>query len=148
MPNSAYLHILLNHFPVIGTGFIFILGLHSLISKNVKITRFAMLLLVFLSLLTIVVFISGNNAEGIVKGMDGVVEENIDAHEEFAEKSFIVMESFGAITLLFLIFNKFSKPIPAMYIVIFLIALLAVLGMMMYTAHLGGKIAHSGIIPK
>jgi hypothetical protein len=147
MPNSAYLHILLNHFPVIGTGFIFILGLHSLISKNVKVLRFSMLLLVLLSLLTIVIFVSGNNAKSVVKGMDGIVEENIDAHEEFAEKSFIVMEAFGGLTLIFLVFNRFAKPIPALYSVIFLFLILAVLGMMMYTAHLGGKIAHSGIIP-
>ena len=148
MPNSAYLHILLNHFPVIGTGFIFILGLHSLISKNDKIKRFSMILLVLLSLLTIVIFKSGENARGIVKGMDGIIEENIDAHEDFAEKSFIVMETFGFLTLIFLIYNKFSKPIPGVYTIIFLLFLLAVLGMMMYTAHLGGKIAHSGIMPK
>jgi hypothetical protein len=147
MPNSAYLHILLNHFPVIGTGFIFVLGLHSLISKNDKIKRFSMILLVLLSLFTIVIFVSGNNAKGIVKGMDGIVEENIDAHEDFAQKSFIVMETIGGLTLLFLIFNKFSKPIPSLYNFIFLLLLLVILGMMMYTAHLGGKIAHSGIMP-
>jgi hypothetical protein len=148
MPNSAYLHILLNHFPVIGTGFIFILGLNSLISKNDKIKRFSMALLILLALLTIVIFTSGNNAKGIVKGMEGVVEENIDAHEDFAEKSFIAMETLGGLTLIFLIYNKFSKPIPNVYTVIFLLSLLVVIGMMMYTAHLGGKIAHSGIMPK
>lgn len=148
MPNSAYIHILLNHSPVIGSGFILILGLYSYLKKNDNLKRFTMMLFILLSLLTIVIFITGNNAKGIVKGSECVIEENIDTHEEFAEKSFIAMEALGGLSLLYLVFNRFSKPVPNLISIIFLIALIAVLVMMMYTAHLGGKIVHNDIVPK
>jgi hypothetical protein len=122
--------------------------IYALIIKNEKVKHFAMFLLVLLSILTIFVFTSGDKAKGIVKGMEGIAEENIEKHEEFANYSFISIEIVGVITALILIYVRFSKPVPVFYSFVFLILLLFILAMMIYTSHLGGKISHSEIMLK
>lgn len=148
MPNSAHVHLILNHFPVIGTGIVVFILIYGVFSNNEKIKKIGLMMTVLISLITIPVFISGDNAKGIVKGMEGIVEENIDPHEDFAKNSFIAMEIVGGIALVSLLLSRRSKPIPIWNAIIVLLLLVAVNAMMIYTAHLGGKITHSEIIGK
>jgi glucan phosphoethanolaminetransferase (alkaline phosphatase superfamily) len=120
----------------------------ALYSKNEKLKHFSMILFIALSLLTVVVYNSGLKAKGIVKGMESIVEENIEKHEEFADISFIAIEISGVITFLILAHYRFSKPVPNFISIVFLFLLLIILAMMIYTSHLGGKISHLEIMTK
>lgn len=142
MPNAAHLHLILNHFPVIGSGIVLFILLYGILNKNEKIVRTGLLLLILISLITIPVFISGSQAEGIIKGLEGVNEDKIEPHEEFAKFSFIAMEITGGLSLFLLLLHRKEKQIPLNMKVIVFILILAVCGMMIYTAHLGGKITH------
>lgn len=146
MPNSAYLHLMLNHFPEIGAGALLIFFLYAVSSKNDKMIKFTLILILLLSLLTIAVFITGNNAEGSVKGLEGAIEENIEPHQDFATKSFFVMELIGAVAFGGLIFFRAPKFIPRWFTILIITLMVVVNGMMLYTAHLGGKIFHQEII--
>jgi phosphatidylglycerophosphate synthase len=137
---------MLNHFPEIGTAALLIVFIFAFSSENDKLTKFTLALVFLLALVTIVVFISGTNAEGSVKGLDGVIEENIEPHQDFALKSFIVMEILGAISVTGLIFFRNPKIIPKWFSILILVLMLIVNGMMLYTAHLGGKIFHQEIM--
>lgn len=102
-----------------------------------------MFMIVVLSLITILVFVSGNNAEGMVKGAEGVIEENIEVHQYAAVRSFIAMEILGGISLLMILYYRFKKPVPLSVTLIYLFLNLFVLWMMIYTSNQGGKIFHS-----
>jgi len=146
MPNSAHLHLILNHFPVIGTGMIVLVLFYGIIINNDKIKKLGLLLLILVSLITIPVFFSGENAEGIIKGMDGVVEANIDPHQDFAKISFIAMEFLGGIYFITLLIFRKEKNIPFWVGIILLMLILIVNAMMIYTGHLGGKISHTELM--
>lgn len=143
MPSSAHLHLLVNHFPVIGYFIILVFLVYGIIIKQEKVKQFSMFMIVVLSLITILVFVSGNNAEGMVKGAEGVIEENIEVHQYAAVRSFIAMEILGGISLLMILYYRFKKPVPLSVTLIYLFLNLFVLWMMIYTSNQGGKIFHS-----
>jgi uncharacterized membrane protein len=146
MPSSAYMHLMLNHIPEIGTAALLIIFLYAVSAKNDKLKKFTLVLIILMAFLTIAVLITGNNAEGSVKGLDGIIEENIDPHQDFATKSFIAMEILGAVALTGLIIFRKPKELPMWFSILTLSLMLIVNGMMLYTAHLGGKIFHNEIM--
>ncbi len=143
IPNSAHLHLLVNHFPVIGYFVIIVFLVYGIIFKQEKVKQFSIFMVVMISLITILVFVSGNNAEGMVKGAEGVVEENIEVHQYAAVRSFIAMEILGGISLIMILYYRFKKPVPLSVTLIYLLLNLFVLWMMIYTSNQGGKIFHS-----
>lgn len=146
MPNAAHLHLILNHFPIIGTAItVLVLG-YGLMINNDHIKRLGMFLIILLALVTIPVFATGDEADGFIKGQEGVLEENIEPHEEFAEKSVIAMYITGGIALIGLLIFRKTKPVPMWFGLVLLGFLIVVNMMMIYTGHLGGKISHSEIM--
>ena len=80
--NFAHLHLLLNHFPVIGT----ILGLGLLVmslfgKKNSDLKRGALIVFAAMALLSIPTFTSGIGAKMTIKGQQGVSDAMLDRHE-------------------------------------------------------------------
>ncbi len=148
MPNSAHLHLILNHFPIIGTAFVILAAGYGVITNNDSIKKFSMVMLVLIGLITIPVFISGGNAEGVVKGLEGISEDQIDAHEDFARVSMIAMEITAGISLIGLFLFRGPKNVPVWYGIILLVLLIAVNLMMIYTGHLGGRISHLELMNK
>jgi uncharacterized membrane protein len=146
MPNSAHLHLILNHFPIIGTGMVILVLGYAVYANDDRIKKLGMFLFVFIGLITLPVFFTGGKAAGIVKGNEGIVEENIEPHEEYARTSMISMEFVAAISLVGLILYRKQKPVPVYFGVILLILILIINLMMVYTGHLGGKISHSGVM--
>lgn len=145
MVNSAHLHLLTNHFPVIGTILIILVIAYGVIRKNKEVIRTALLLTVVVALITIVTYTSGEGAEDIVEGMDGVNEEYIHEHEDAALYAFYIMEFIGVVSLAGLIIFRNAEKFPAWFIAVFMLLLLLNVGIMARTANLGGKIHHPEI---
>lgn len=145
MINSAHLHLLLNHFPVIGTIIIILIVAFGLIKRNKQIINTALIITVIIAIISILVYTSGEGAEDLVEGMDDVTESYINEHEDAAEYAFIIMEVMGGVALLgLLLFNKKEKY-PIWFITLFVVLLLISAGTMARTANLGGKIHHPEI---
>jgi hypothetical protein len=140
--DSAHLHIVLNHAPVVGTIMVMFILFYGIIRKNEEIKKLALIISVLVALVTIPVYTSGDGAQQIVEGMEGVDEDKIDAHEDFAQYSFIAMEVFGGIALLGLLMFRAPKTLPLWFVLISFIFLLVITGMMGWTANLGGQIHH------
>lgn len=148
MPNSAHLHLILNHFPIIGTAFVVLVTGYGVISNSDKIKRLGFALLVLVGLITIPVFLTGNKAEGVVKGLEGISEDQIDAHEDFAKISMIAMEITAGISLTGLFLFRGQKNVPIWFGILILLLLITVNIMMVYTGHLGGRISHLELMNK
>ena len=97
--NFAHLHLLLNHFPIIGTLVGLGLFLISLAGKNEDLRRASLIIFSAMALLAIPTFFSGTGAEGAIKKLPGVSEALIERHHGSAMLALLFMEITGALSL-------------------------------------------------
>lgn len=141
--NAAHLHLILNHVPVIGTAITLFVLFIGIIKKSDDVKKVSVLVLILTALITIPVYVTGNNAEGMIEGnYEDVDEQFIEHHEDFAFYSFIVMNIAGAIALIAMFFFRKPKLLPNSFSYFLFVILIIVLSMMGYTANLGSKIHH------
>jgi uncharacterized membrane protein len=143
--NDAHLHMVVNHFPIIGT----ILGLGILIGglifKNNSIKNTAYSLFIVAALFAFASMNTGEGAEEIAEKLPNVTDQIIHEHEEAAEKLAIVLYLLGAISIagLFLNIKKNAKA----NIVSFLALTVAAVGVFLaqQTGTTGGEVRHTEI---
>ena len=143
--DSTHWHLLLNHFPIIGT----IVGIgvmaYGYFAQSEPTKKAALLTWFVLALVAIPVFLTGEPAEEAVENMAGVSEAIIGQHEESAERAFWVMEALGLFSL-FAFFSRFKSEGTQKMITGAVFALsLVTFGLMAYTGYLGGQIRHTEI---
>jgi uncharacterized membrane protein len=97
--NFAHLHLLLNHFPIIGTIVGLGLFLVSLAGKNEDLRRASLIIFSAMALLAIPTFFSGTGAQGAIKKLPGVSEALIERHQGAAMLALLFMEITGAMSL-------------------------------------------------
>jgi len=103
--NDAHLHLVVNHFPIIGTIF----GLGTLIAgiilKNKSIKNVAYVLFIVAAIFAALSMFTGEGAEEMVEDMPSVGKKIIHEHEEIAEKLAVVLYLLGTISLVGLYAN-------------------------------------------
>lgn len=97
--NFAHLHLLLNHFPIIGTIVGLGLFLISLIGKNEDLRRASLIIFAAMALIAIPTFFSGTGAQGAIKKLPGVSEALIERHQGAAMLGLLFMEITGGLSL-------------------------------------------------
>ncbi|GAB4147263.1 MAG: hypothetical protein Fur0041_21320 [Bacteroidia bacterium] len=140
--NEAKIHMLFNHFPIIGSILCLLLLGYALISKKQDIITAALGLLVLVALLTIPAMLSGEGAEEIVEEMQGVNHDQIHEHEEMGEKAFILLEISGALALISLIGYRMKSGFTRIATLATFVTLLGASVLMGLTGSEGGKIRH------
>lgn len=143
--NGAYLHVALNHLPVVGLLFGFLLVLFALFKNTDESRRIALYLLVLVALTAIPAYLTGEPAEHIVEELAGVSKDAIEVHEEAALFSLIAIEIVGALSLIGLLLFRGARRISTVFFVIILILTGASVAAMARTANLGGHIRHPEI---
>lgn len=144
--NAAHLHLVLNHFPVIGTLFVVALLGAAVVRESDELARAALWFAVATSLLAIPTFFSGHFAEEIVESLPGVTEHLIENHEDVAHFAFAALLVCGAASLGGLYLFR-AVPIPRRFAIGLLIALVVTFGLTAWTARLGGEIRHTETRP-
>lgn len=140
--NYAHLHLLLNHFPIIGM----IIGLGLLLisfwGHNDDLRRGSFIIIAAIALLAIPTFLSGFGAQMMVTGVPGISDALIERHEGAAMLSIWFMEVTGALALIGLWHSYyFSRPARWNVLATLLFSLLT-LGLMARTGNTGGDIHH------
>lgn len=142
--NGVHVHLLLNHFPVIGILIglvVFALGVWR---RNDSWTRLALGLFAAVALVALATMLTGEAAEEAVENLPGVSESIIETHEEAAQLAAIGTYLLGAISLTALLWLR-RRPLPRSLTVVVLPVVLLVSGLMGYAANLGGQIRHTEI---
>ncbi len=143
--NDAHLHMVVNHFPIIGT----ILGLGILIGglvfKNNSIKNTAYCLFIVAALFSFASMNTGEGAEEIAEKLPDVTDQIIHEHEEAAEKLALVLYILGAISIVGLYLNV--KQNAKANIVSFVALTVAAVGVFLaqQTGTTGGEIRHTEI---
>lgn len=140
--NLAYLHLILNHVPMIGLPVALAFLLYGMYSKNEASQRFALLMLVALSAMVIPVYLTGEPAEEVVEQIPGMVESVIESHEEAAELSLVLTLVAGFAAFVAIWFQKYAEIRRLLNWGVMGCVSVAIASLV-YTANLGGKIRHT-----
>jgi len=103
--NDAHLHMVVNHFPIIGTIFGLGILITGLVLKNNIIKNTAFVLFAVSAAFSFASMYTGEGAEEMVENLPGVGHKIIHEHEELAEKFAIVMYVLGILSLIGLFLN-------------------------------------------
>ena len=145
MVNWPHIHLMVNHFPVVGILGVILLLAYAIIRKSDEVKMVTLGLIVLLALMTIAVYLTGQAAEDTVKKLPGVTEASIGRHEEVADLSLILMEASGILALAGLILMRRRGLLPKWLVPLILILSLVMAVIVGYTANLGGEIRHAEI---
>lgn len=141
--NTTHLHLLLNHFPIIGTLIGSSLMLWGIIRNQTNIKTTSSILLVLMAIIAIPVYLTGEPAEESVEKLPGVLESMIELHEDAASLAIWLMGITGIVALwaLFLERRK-SKIAKNAFLATFLFAVIC-FAAMARTGYYGGQIRHT-----
>jgi uncharacterized membrane protein len=144
--NLVHTHLLLNHFPVIGTLIGVILFVGSLVGKSDDLKKASLLIFVGIALLSIPVYMSGNAAQQAIKDLPGASAPLMSEHQNAALLAYVFMEISGAVAW----FGLWRSRRTSQYgrgtlSVILLLSIITVL-LMANAANIGGAIRHPEIL--
>lgn len=147
--NGAFVHLALNHIPVLGTPFAFLLLLGGRFRQSEELTRAGLVALVAVAILTIPAFKSGPAAAHVLKVTNADINwPSVHEHAEAAEFGFWAAEILGVLALASLFFYRRLGGLPLIpFAVVMIAASLFVSVVMARVAHLGGLIRHPEISP-
>jgi uncharacterized membrane protein len=143
--NDAHLHLVVNHFPIIGT----ILGLGVLIAgilfKSNTIKNVSYVLFIIAAIFAYLSIRTGGGAAQVVKNMPDITKDIIHTHAEMAQTFALVLYILGAVSLLGLYANikKHSKANIVCFLVVVIAAIGAYVAQQVGTS--GGEIRHTEI---
>lgn len=143
--NDAHLHMVVNHFPIIGTIFGLGILITGIVMKKNVIKNVAYVLFCISAIFGFASMYTGEGAEEIAENLPSVTDQIIHEHEEMAEKLALVLYVLAGISLvgLFLNFKNHAKASLVSFLA-FVIALVAVfLGKQ--TGTTGGDVRHTEI---
>lgn len=140
----THLHLLLNHFPVIGAIIgVVLLGI-AVLRRSSELGKVSFGLLAALGVISIIVYFTGEPAQDSIEKLPGFSKSITEEHEEFALVAMIGLAVIGAFTLSALaVFRR--KPFPRWLTITGLVLAIGASGLMGYTALLGGQVRHTEI---
>ena len=143
--NDAHLHMVVNHFPIIGTIFGLGILLAGLFFKNNILKNTAYSLFIVAAIFGFLSMNTGEGAEEIVEDFPNIGKHIIHEHEEIAEKLALVLYVLAAASIvgLYLNFKKHAKANLVSYIVLVIAAIGVFLAQQTGTS--GGEIRHTEI---
>jgi uncharacterized membrane protein len=146
LADLAHVHLLLNHFPTIGTILGLGLLLLALVRRNDQLQRVSLEVFFLIALATLPVYVSGVAAQQALEDQAGVSVAAIATHQDAALLAFIVMEITGAVAWLGLWqFRRIGRPTAASRSAVLLLSVVSVT-LMARAADLGGDIRHPEIL--
>ena len=140
----THLHLLLNHFPVIGSIIAIGLLAFALIKKNGPVAKVSLGLFVILGVMSLIVFFTGEPAEEAIEHLPGFSESITEKHEEAALAATIALASLGAFSLGILTWFR-RREVPRWLTLGTLMLSLLSGTLMGYTAMLGGQVRHTEV---
>jgi uncharacterized membrane protein len=140
--NAAHLHIILNHFPVIGLVFTAAVLAAALLQRSEELARVGAVCLVFLALVALPVYLTGEPAEEVVEHLPGISGQTIERHEEAATVALVLIEALGVIALGGLVAFRRQGTLPRWLAALLFALALVGMGWAAWTSYLGGQVSH------
>lgn len=143
--NDAHLHMLVNHFPIIGSIFGLGILITGLTLRNDILKNTAYVLFIISAVFGFFSMSTGEGAEGLVEEMESVGHHIIHEHEEIAEKFILVMYATGIFSILSLITSIKKHKLAKICAIITLILAIAAVVLAKNVGTTGGEVRHTEI---
>ncbi len=140
--NAAHVHLILNHIPVVGTFFTLLLLAGAVLRRSEELKRAALWALVVVAAFTVPTYLTGEPAEMFIMDLPDVTEAVVDPHQAAAKIALALAAASGVAALAGLVMRR-GKGVPQWVAVALLVWSVGALGVLAWTARLGGKIRHA-----
>jgi uncharacterized membrane protein len=145
--NLAHIHLLLNHWPIIGAFVGLLLFLVAFFANSDDLKQTSLAFFTLIALLAIPTYTSGDVANEVLKTSTALPKELINTHQGAALLSLIFIEITGAVALIGLWqFSRMSRPAPGPVarwnFALVLVLSIVTAGLMTVTGNTGGAIRH------
>ena len=140
--NAAHFHLLLNHIPVVGTFFALLLLAGAVARRSEELKKAALWALVVVAAFAVPTYLTGEPAEMVVMDLPDVTEAVVDQHQDAAKIALALVLAGGVAALAGLVVLR-AKAVPHWFAVALLAWSVAAMGVLGWTANLGGKIRHT-----
>jgi len=143
--NGAHFHLLVNHFPIVGTIFGMLILLAGILLKNSIVKQSGLGTLIFAALSSSITLFTGDPAGDAVEGLPGVMNSMVEHHEDIAYSSLWILVPMGLLAALaFYSLWKKERNGNTLSLVTFCLSLIAA-AMMSWVGLTGGEIRHTEI---
>ncbi|MEO5816908.1 MAG: hypothetical protein ABIT20_16685 [Gemmatimonadaceae bacterium] len=146
MFSGAHLHLLVNHVPIIGAFFALALLAASYLFAPDVLRKTAFVALIVVAFAGLASDLTGEPAEKVIDGFPGVSRDVIHAHEDMAERAYLIGGVVGVLALGGLLRWR-RTPVPAGAALVMLLGTAFLSGAMAYTGLLGGRVRHTEVRP-
>ncbi len=141
--NQAHAHLLLNHLPILGSLFGFLTLGVGLLRKNASLIQWGLIVFAGVMVLANPAFLTGEGAEEVVEDLPGISQTLIKEHEEAADLSLWSAIGLGILSTVSLAMGaKKNRSAPVLIKAAFGLSSVVV-GLMLWTGYIGGRIRHS-----
>lgn len=153
---SAHYHLLLNHWPILGTFIGLVLFVVALYADKEDLKQAGLAMFALMALLALPAYMSGSAAQEVIKNSPDVSKAMIENHQGVALLALIFMGITGLASLVGLwSYSRASKTAGAgtprlgsgVAVVVLLLSI-ATMGLMSVTGNTGGNIRHPEIVDK
>src|SRR3989442_10804582 len=140
--NLAHLHLLLNHFPTIGTRVAIGLFVASVIAKNDDLKRTSLGIFFVIALISLPTYVTGNAAQALIKGQAGVSAVLMARHQDAALLAFVFMEITGLVAWLGLWQYRRQLRMSQLNLAAVLVLSAVTFRLMAWASNIGGGVRH------
>jgi hypothetical protein len=140
--SPVYLHLAINHVPVLGVMFGFAILAFALAKRQQEAWRLGLAILALAGFVGIFAYRSGEAAEEIVEENAAISHDAIEAHEDAGKLAAWSAGLLGAAALVGLVAFR-ARPEPSWFRGVMLVGALAASIVMGWTANLGAAIEHA-----
>ena len=145
MFSMAHIHLLVNHFPILGSIFVLMLFLIALIFKQGFLQKLSLWFLAGIALFTAVAYASGGGTKRAVRELPQVSETMMRAHEQVARYGLVMMFLAGIVSLGGILLYSKRPTLPLYLRITVLLILFVSVAVLTYVGFLGGQIMHPEI---
>lgn len=145
--NMAHLHLMLNHFPVVGAPLLLALLAYGLARGSPDVTRIALWATVVLGVVTLVVYLTGDPAEELVEALPTFDHDMLERHEAVALGATVILVATAVLAGLALRAGRSDGRLAGTMNRLVLAGLLAGTAGVAATGWTGGPIGHPEIRP-
>lgn len=142
--NDAHLHLLINHFPIVGTIFGFGILLVGIIINNKPVQNTAHIIFIICMILGKISMFTGEKAENIVENL-GISKNFIHTHEEQAETYMKMAYALGIISFISLLANVRNHPKSKLFSFLTMTLAIVTIILSKSVGASGGEIRHTEI---
>ena len=143
--NAAHLHLMSNHFPIVGLGFAILLNILAIIRKSEELKKLSCWFYILIGLLAILPILTGDGAGEILETYPGINKDVIENHESWAYLFFYGLMLNGVLAIAALWFSRKKPGLMKKLSVAMLILALVLLFFAYQTGVTAGKIRHPEI---